>query len=140
MRRGTQWGLDDRGADWRDRARCRDKDPELFFPIIGPRDGLTAKAVHRALADQIADAKAVCARCPVEPECLEAGLAERDGIWGGTTPEERAVVRNTRPPLRCEYCNAEIPLVPGGRERDYCSQAHRQAAYARRKRLAGRPT
>lgn len=34
-------------------------------------------------------AKAVCARCPVRRECLEANLHDAWGIWGGTTPLER---------------------------------------------------
>jgi len=50
--------------DWRHKAVCRDEDPELFFPVgnSGP-----------ALA-QVADAKLVCARCPVTTECLTWAL------------------------------------------------------------------
>ena len=50
--------------DWRHKAICRDEDPELFFPVgnSGP-----------ALA-QIADAKLVCARCPVTADCLSWAL------------------------------------------------------------------
>jgi hypothetical protein len=34
----------------------------------------------------------ICAGCPVRPECLAYALAagERDGVWGGLTPAERA--------------------------------------------------
>lgn len=35
-------------------------------------------------------AKALCATCPVRRECLEAGMSEPAGIWGGTTGVERA--------------------------------------------------
>lgn len=45
---------------WRDRAACRDEDPELFFPI-----GSTGPALR-----QIEEAKAVCRRCPVVDDCL----------------------------------------------------------------------
>lgn len=38
-------------------------------------------------------AKAICARCPVSEECLEFGMDERAGIWGGTTPDERKALR-----------------------------------------------
>ncbi|TDV47776.1 transcription factor WhiB [Actinophytocola oryzae] len=67
--------------DWRDRAACRDADPELFFPVSDMGPG----------ARQIADAKAVCGRCPVRTQCLdyavETGLDH--GVFGGTTERER---------------------------------------------------
>jgi WhiB family transcriptional regulator, redox-sensing transcriptional regulator len=75
--------------DWRHRAACRDEDPELFFPIseVGPG------------ARQAAQAKAVCARCPVREQCLRYALDNGldDGIFGGTTERERrALTRRTR--------------------------------------------
>jgi WhiB family redox-sensing transcriptional regulator len=39
-------------------------------------------------------ALAICARCPVRAECLDA--ADDDGIWGGTTAVERKPRRATR--------------------------------------------
>lgn len=69
--------------DWRHRAACRDEDPELFFPAgtSGP------------MLRQIAEAKAVCQRCPVAGECLEWALHRGEvGIWGDTTEEERRFV------------------------------------------------
>jgi WhiB family transcriptional regulator, redox-sensing transcriptional regulator len=67
--------------DWRAVAACRHADPELFFPP--GRDDVAT--------DQIAAAKAVCARCPVCRECLAFAIAHRqhDGIWGGLTELER---------------------------------------------------
>lgn len=69
------------GDEWRERAACRDEDPELFFPIS--EVGLGAKQVNRA--------KAVCARCPVASECLADALDHGldFGIFGGMTPRER---------------------------------------------------
>jgi WhiB family redox-sensing transcriptional regulator len=74
--------------DWVQRARCKDEDPELFFPI-----GTTGPA-----AEQIQRAKAVCAQCPVRQECLDWALAtgQDAGVWGGTSEEERRVMRRTR--------------------------------------------
>jgi len=68
-------------ADWREQAACRHENPELFFPI-----GTSGPAL-----DQIDEAKAVCARCPVREICLQVALdhGEDEGIWGGTTPQER---------------------------------------------------
>lgn len=70
---------------WVERAACRNSDPELFFPVstTGPAAG------------QVAEARAVCASCPVRAECLDWALntGQADGIWGGTTPEERRTMR-----------------------------------------------
>jgi len=46
--------------------------------------------------DVIAEAKAICADCPVRPECLEVAFATPAlvGVWGGLTEEERASLRN----------------------------------------------
>jgi len=40
----------------------------------------------------VAEAKAICAGCPVRNECLAFALrtGQVDGIWGGTTTHERA--------------------------------------------------
>ncbi|HET9600677.1 MAG TPA: WhiB family transcriptional regulator [Acidimicrobiales bacterium] len=70
---------------WRSEALCRDTDPELFFPI-----GTTGAALL-----QIEQARAVCRQCPVQAECLDFALAtnQDSGIWGGTSEEERRVLR-----------------------------------------------
>lgn len=39
---------------------------------------------------------AVCASCPVIGECLEAGLREPGGIWGGKFPRERQAIKRKR--------------------------------------------
>lgn len=71
--------------DWRDRAACRDEDPELFFPVsdVGPG------------ARQATEAKAVCGRCPVRRECLDYALDNGldYGIFGGTTERERREIK-----------------------------------------------
>ncbi len=36
-----------------------------------------------------AEAKAYCKDCPAQRGCLQAGLAEPFGIWGGKTTTER---------------------------------------------------
>jgi WhiB family redox-sensing transcriptional regulator len=67
-------------------------DPELFFPV-----GTTGPAMAQAEA-----AKAVCATCPVRPECLEWALAtgQDSGVWGGTSEEERRALRRAIHPER----------------------------------------
>lgn len=66
---------------WREKAICRDEDPELFFPV-----GSYAPA--RA---QLAAAKEVCSRCPVRVNCLSWALRNDvlEGVWGGTDEDER---------------------------------------------------
>lgn len=76
--------LDDEPA-WQDSASCATVDPELFFP-----EGRSWTAYT--------DARRVCARCVVRIECLEAGLDQEHGMWGGTTPDERAALRRSRRP------------------------------------------
>ena len=72
-----------RSAGWMARGACLHEDPELFFPIAASSAGLP----------QINAAKAVCRGCAVRAACLSYGLENRqDGIWGGTTLEERVAI------------------------------------------------
>lgn len=77
---------DPRGGStaWMASGACHGIDPELFFPI---------SATGRSMP-QINSAKAVCGRCMVSKNCLSyALLTTPDGIWGGTTREERIAMR-----------------------------------------------
>jgi len=73
--------------DWRHLAACLDEDPELFFPV-----GDTGPALL-----QVAEAKAVCAECPVRAQCVEFALTLglNEGIFGGLTPDERRALRRS---------------------------------------------
>lgn len=73
------------GDGWRDRARCRDSNPDLFFP-----NGTTGAALEGIRA-----AKALCSICPVRERCLKFALEtnQEAGVWGGTTEEERRKLR-----------------------------------------------
>jgi hypothetical protein len=57
-------------------AACRDAHPDTCFP---PNE-------EPHLYDI---AKHLCEICPVVGFCLEIGLDEKWGMWGGMTPEER---------------------------------------------------
>ncbi|MQS16313.1 WhiB family transcriptional regulator [Streptomyces kaniharaensis] len=67
-----------------DRAVCK-QDPELFFPIGNRGPALL----------QIEQAKAVCNRCPVRPECLLRALktSQETGVWGGVSADELCAIR-----------------------------------------------
>ena len=74
---------------WRETAACRDTDPELFFPV-----GTAGPALR-----QIEEAKRICRVCQVRIQCLAWALDNgvTDGVWGGTTPDERRVIRSQMP-------------------------------------------
>jgi WhiB family transcriptional regulator, redox-sensing transcriptional regulator len=74
--------------DWVHHARCKDEDPELFFPV-----GTTGPATA-----QMAAAKAICMSCPVRAECLEWAMAtgQDAGVWGGLSEDERRALRRAR--------------------------------------------
>lgn len=88
--------------DWRDKASCRDEDPEIFFPM--PADHVTE-----------AKALAVCATCPVKALCLAYAmeLVIPYGIFGGVTQRVREGMRYAAAPepvpaeetKRCARCN-----------------------------------
>jgi hypothetical protein len=74
------------GHAWREDAACRGEPPERFTEPAGP--------------DDLRQALATCASCPVRQTCLQTALTlERDadlGIWGGTTEATRRRIRDGR--------------------------------------------
>jgi WhiB family redox-sensing transcriptional regulator len=70
---------------WPERAACKTASPSIFFPR--GEDGATQPDYSHA--------KAICATCVVRGECLAAGLYERFGVWGGTTPRQRRGMRKS---------------------------------------------
>ena len=75
-------------AEWIERARCIDEDPELFFPV-----GTTGSAIG-----QTERAIAICLECAVRHECLTWALdtAQDAGVWGGLSEEDRREIRRRR--------------------------------------------
>lgn len=74
---------------WADLGVCAssDVDASLFFP-----DGKGGAA-----QDDIDAAKAICATCPVRPQCREHGIRfEKFGVWGGLSESERRRIRSIR--------------------------------------------
>ena len=77
---------------WQLKAACRGPHSAIFFPPAQ----FERKEEKEA---REARAKAICATCPVQPECLDFALKTRQefGIWGGTTEDERrALARAAR--------------------------------------------
>lgn len=73
---------------WRALAACRDVDAEIFFNP--DRDVERSEGADERR--HAAQAKEICARCPVQRQCLNWAVVvgEPHGIWGGLTPGERA--------------------------------------------------
>jgi WhiB family redox-sensing transcriptional regulator len=70
---------------WREFARCRGVDPEVFYPVSDDEEAAE-------------EAKSICALCPVREPCLEFALStrEKNGVWGGLTERERRRVLRRR--------------------------------------------
>ncbi|WP_336158217.1 WhiB family transcriptional regulator [Amycolatopsis sp. VC5-11] len=64
-------------------GRCAETDSEIFFP----EKGENPKAAQRT-----------CRNCDLRAQCLSYALATEQefGVWGGTTPNERAWLRQVR--------------------------------------------
>jgi len=77
-------------VSWQDMAACTGMDVLLFF---GP-DG--EQRPEREIRE--AKAKAVCASCPAQAQCLDYALGNSivHGIWGGLNAEDRARERRRR--------------------------------------------
>lgn len=62
--------------EWMDDAACSDADTNIFYSDD---------------AGEIAEARNLCANCPVWKECLAYAEEnnEKYGIWGGFLPSER---------------------------------------------------
>ncbi len=71
---------------WRAAAACHHSNLAVFFPAGRDEESET----------QIAQARLVCGGCAVRTLCLQAGLDEPFGVWGGTTEEERRELRRAR--------------------------------------------
>ncbi|MGH3149302.1 MAG: WhiB family transcriptional regulator [Streptosporangiaceae bacterium] len=84
---------------WMSQGACRDANPDLFFPV----------AAKGATLRDIARAKTVCRRCAVRLACLAYAVENgQEGIWGGTTNDERRAMQVRPSP------GAAIPIRGGG--------------------------
>jgi WhiB family redox-sensing transcriptional regulator len=117
------------GAGWRSRGACVSADPDLFFPI----------SPGGASQRQVAQAKAVCARCGVRAECLAFAVETRQahGVWGGLAEEERARLRRS---LRGPDGSPLRPRIPGtGPAADRVPADQPSREYERQARLDSQP-
>ena len=108
---------------------CATHDPELFFP------GENAPPSHAA------DALAVCETCPARAACLDLAMtseasSHRHGIYGGTTPQERAMMaaqaEKESVTRRCLECGRHKPLTEYRAGRRVCRDCYRRRDRAKR--------
>lgn len=109
---------------WQNRAQC-------FLEGVDP----DRMAPEMTTPEQLDEAKAVCARCPVRLECLESGREQAAaggafGLWGGEW--------FGRPPrmagsASCDWCGEPIEASVRGAQRRFCDDNCRHAL--RRARL-----
>jgi hypothetical protein len=84
------------GSPWHERAACIDADP-IDFDLDSPGANIAE-----------ANAKAICAECPVSTLCLEEAMrmeheaptSLRFGVFGGLNPKERSKLAKKDRPKR----------------------------------------
>ena len=113
---------------WHARAACHGVDPRTFDPF-------TAGERLPVFRDRVAEARRVCAACPVAAACLRSALAHRDvGIRAGflfsghsprssvstgrasETPHPETTGRSVTPVLVVDQAAATVPALPARRE------------------------
>ena len=65
---------------WHQQANCLGVDPEVFYP-------------ERGVMAAFRTAIAICKGCTVTEQCLEENMAEKDGIFGGLSGNQRREYR-----------------------------------------------
>jgi WhiB family redox-sensing transcriptional regulator len=91
---------------WMAQGRCRETDPELFFPEAGVPQ---------------AEALRICHSCEVRTQCLNFALAHGErGVWGGTNDAQRRRI------LRDEQATPVTVMDPVKAQRD--AAVHRLTA------------
>jgi hypothetical protein len=101
--------------DWQTKALCRDYPAEYWDadPSIG--------FVNPSAA-------AVCKQCPVQRECLLAGLEsdKMNGdhaylVWGGLAPKQRRAIVRARHRVGCPVCHGALLISPDGADWQVCA-------------------
>lgn len=95
--------------EWRLQALCHKRNADFWYP---PLDADAPEQYYSI-------AREVCRCCPVWEQCLQDGVSEKWGMWGGLTPKDRTGMVSDRPALlkphgswvryrqgcRCSHCS-----------------------------------
>lgn len=114
-------------TSWQDRAACKGKPTEWWFPDA-----------ERGDSGVYARGREVCVNCPVRGDCLQWAVDnhQRDGMWGGLSPNERRaknlpVKPVATAPVRCSVCDRVFTARNHAlHNRLYCSDVCARAARA----------
>lgn len=79
---------------WQNRASCDEGNGANLAEFYPGSAHVQGEAVAQAEAET---ARRYCARCPVRRDCLITALHRKEtyGVWGGTTPKQRAAMLKT---------------------------------------------
>lgn len=88
---------------WTEDAECKTYPKKLFTPDIFDDEGeewFDDGTIWEAFGDTTEyykEAKVICDRCPVKPNCLAHAVREKErfSMWGGLTPIERRRIERT---------------------------------------------
>ena len=101
---------------WMVNASCRKRKNDFWYPPLDTDVPDNYYAIGRE----------VCHRCPVWENCLDAGIDEKWGMWGGLTPQERTVLTSDSPKASViKQHGSWIRYRQGCRCND-CVEAHNQ--------------
>jgi hypothetical protein len=125
-------------STWRTEAACVGRDDIDWFP-----GGSSSQILSARDRDNLRLARAVCALCPVQAECLAEVLAdghEQHGIRAGlTAPEREALLPRTRTrtwqPAGCGTAAGYAAHLRRGEQTcPTCRAAHSRDSHIRRRR------
>lgn len=69
--------------DWFDEAKCSDRENQRYLSTMYPERSETPGGKH------LIPARKLCLNCPVRYTCLDYGLEDPFGIWGGHSFSQR---------------------------------------------------
>jgi WhiB family redox-sensing transcriptional regulator len=73
---------------------CSESFPDAFFPE--EVEDANGKVISSSYKHEY-EAKLICAECPLRIQCLTFALENNEpGIWGGTTDNERRLMKRTK--------------------------------------------
>ena len=72
--------------EWMKSARCRETDPEIFYPERGSGATVATQAYR------------ICAGCEVRVQCLQYAVDNKEvfGIWGGLNEKARRKLKRKK--------------------------------------------
>ena len=71
--------------EWMSDSLCKNLAGDIWFP---PFEATNPEQYY-------AIAKTICNVCPVWKECLDIGIKETYGVWGGLTPQDRTPLQKS---------------------------------------------